>query len=93
MMESDIFCLTSPCWWLQLWPSSFNASLVSFLNLFDVKVRISNLPKVQQVTIREFLWKRTEVESNNFFVNQTLDNRATVDTHTFGIAPNSSNFA
>ena len=35
-----------------MWASSVRMSLVSFLNLFGVKVWILNLPKVQQVTIR-----------------------------------------
>ena len=78
-----VFCLRKPRWWLQLWPSSFNVPLVWFLNLFGVKAQIWNLPKVQQVTIRKFLWKRAEMESADFFVNQTLVNRAAVDTYTF----------
>ena len=64
-------------------PSSFNVSLVWFLNLFGVKVRISNLPKVQQVTITEFLWKCADMESPDFFVIKKVGNRAVVDTYTF----------
>ena len=55
IMESNIFCLTNPCWWLQLWQGSSNVSFVWFLNLFGVEVVILNLPKVQQATIMEFL--------------------------------------
>ena len=50
---------------------------------FRLKVRISNLPKVQQVTIREFLRNRAEMDSADFFMNQTLDNRVAKDTYTF----------
>ena len=63
--------------------SSFNVLLVSFLNLFGVKVQISNLQKVQQVTIREFLWKCAEMESPDPFVIKKVDNRVTVDTYSF----------
>ena len=80
MMESSIFHWTNLYILFQLWPSSFNVSLVSFSNLFGVKVRISNLSNAEKVTIREFLWKRTEMESDDYFLNKALDNRAIVDT-------------
>ena len=63
-------------------PSSFNVSLVWFFNLFGVKVWILNLRKVQQVTIREFLWKCAGMESPDFFVINKVGNRAAVDTYT-----------
>ena len=72
------FCLTDPCWWLQLWQSSLN---VSYFNLFGVKVWISNLPKVQHVTIRNFLGKPPMGKSANFCVKWKFYNRATVDTY------------
>ena len=64
-------------------PSSFNVSLVWFFILVGVKVRISNLPKVQQVKIKKFLWKCAEMESPDFFVIKKVGNRAAVDTYTF----------
>ena len=51
--------------------------------LFVIQVRISNLPEVQQVTIREFLWKYAKMESPDFFVIKKVDNRPAVDTYTF----------
>ena len=66
-------------------PSSFNVSLVWFLNLFGVKVWILNLRKVQRVTINEFLWKCAGMESPDFFVINKVGNRAAVDTY---IRPN-----
>ena len=68
MMESNIFCLTNPFWWLQLHSSNFSVSLAWFLNCFCVKFLISRLPKVQQTTIKEFLQKTLVEESTNFFV-------------------------
>ena len=50
------------------------------MNLFGVEVRISNLPKVQKAKIMEFLSKHTEMDSAEFFVNETLDNKAIVNT-------------
>ena len=41
---------------------------------------IWNLPKVQLATIREILWKPTEMEKVNFFVIKKVGNRATMDT-------------
>ena len=81
MMESNIFLFKKSCRWLQLWPSSFNVSLAWFLKPFGLKVRISNLPKVQQITVRKFLRNRAEMESTDFFMNQTLDNRVAKDTY------------
>ena len=54
-----------------------------FESTFGVKVRISNLQKVQQVTIREFLLKWTEMESPDFFVIKKVGNRAAVDAYAF----------
>ena len=75
MMESDILLFKKLLLISQLWPSSFSFSLVWFLNLFVVKVRIWNPPKVQQATIREFLSKS--------FVDQTVDNSAPLYTYSF----------
>ena len=41
--------------------------LVWFLNLFGVKVLISNLLKEQQATIMEFLWKTLAEDSIDLF--------------------------
>ena len=57
MMESNIFCLTNTCSWLELQSSNFNVSLVWFLNLFGVKVLISSSPNIQQTTIGNFCGK------------------------------------
>ena len=78
--RNNNFCLRNHCWWFQLWPSGLNGSSVWFLNLLGVKVLNLNLPKVQQATIGEFLWKPTEMERTNFFVVKKVDNRTTVDT-------------
>ena len=60
-------CLTDPCRELELPASSFNVmSLVWVLNLFGVQ--ISNLWKLQQATIKEFLWKIPGEERTNFCV-------------------------
>ena len=58
---------------LQFWPSSFNISLVWFLNLFGAKVMTSSLPKVQQApqsrNFREkLLWRRAP----NFVWNESF---------------------
>ena len=66
-MESDILLFKKLLLISQLWPSSFSFSLVWFLNLFVVKVRIWGPPKVQQATIREFLSKHADTESADFF--------------------------
>ena len=78
MMESNNLLFKKP---LLMWPSGLNVSLVWFLSLLGVKVLNLNLPKVQQVTIREFLWKPAEMERANFFVIKKVDNRTTVWTH------------
>ena len=51
--------------------------------MFGVKFLISSLRKVQHATIRGFLSKRPETESTDFFVNQTVDNRAPLYTYSF----------
>ena len=40
--------------------------LIWFLDLLGVKGLNLNLSKVQQATIREILWKSTEMERSNF---------------------------
>ena len=80
VMESNLFCLTNPCWWLELRSSNFNVSLVWFLNLLGVKVLISSLPKVQQAYITKILWKALVEESTIFFAKQKLFNRTIVYT-------------
>ena len=67
MMESNNFLFNS-CWWLQLWSSSVNLSLVWFLNLLVVKVTILNLKKVKLATFSEFAWKTLTEEISNLSV-------------------------
>ena len=69
-METNFFCLTNSCRSLQLWASSFDVSLVWVLNPFGV--RISNLPKLQQATTREFSWKIPVEERPIFVWNEGL---------------------
>ena len=79
MMETNFFCLANSCRSLQLWASSFDVSLVWVLNPFGV--RISNLPKLQQATTREFSWKIPVEERTNFCVKWRPYNRTIVDTY------------
>ena len=53
------------------------------MNVFGVKLWISNLPKVQQLKIKEFLRKSDEMESLELFVIKKVDNRAAVDIYIF----------
>ena len=70
-------CLTKSCWWFQLWPSIFNV----LLDWFGVKGLISSIPKVQQATLRDILWKAPALESANLYVKEKLDNRTILDTY------------
>ena len=58
----------------------FECVISLILNLLGVNVLNLNLPKEKQVTIREVLWKPSEMERANFFVVKKVNNRTTVDT-------------
>ena len=48
----------------------FECVISLFLNLIGIKVPNLNLPKVQQTTIWEFLWKPIKTEQVIFFCGQ-----------------------
>ena len=63
-MESNNFLFKKPLSMVVIVPKWFEC--VISLNLLGVKVLNLKLPKVQKGTIREFLWKPTEMERANF---------------------------
>ena len=56
MMESDSFLFDKPLLMVAIFSSTLNVSQ-DWLNSFGFKVLILRLPRVQQVIIRNFLWK------------------------------------
>ena len=80
MMESNNFLFKKTLLMVSIVATWFELPLVWFLNLLGVKILDLNLPIVQQATIREFLWKPTEMERANSFAVKKVDNTTTVDT-------------